>query len=44
MALDGTDAEISAFQKGTKISVVASMAATRSIPMQRAAYAVRIAE
>jgi hypothetical protein len=44
MALDGADAEISAFQKGTKISVVASMAATRSIPMQRAAYAVRIAE
>ncbi len=44
IALDGTDAETSAFQKGTKISVVASMAATRSIPMQRAAYAVRIAE
>ena len=44
IALDGTDAQISSFAVGTKISVVASMAATRSIPMQRAAYAVRIAE
>lgn len=44
ISLDGTDAEISAFEKGKKISVVASMAATRSIPAQRAAYSVRIAE
>ncbi len=44
MTADGTQAEVSAFSNGTKITVVASMAATRSIPMQRAAYAVRIAE
>lgn len=44
IAVDGTAAELSAFEKGKKISVVASMAATRSIPAQRAAYSVRIAE
>ncbi len=41
---DGENATFDMFAKDVKISAVLSMAATRSLPPQRAAYAVRIVE
>ncbi len=41
---DGETATLDMFAKDVKISAVLSMAATRSLPPQRAAYAVRIVE
>ena len=44
MNLEGENAEIEAFATDKKISAVVSMASTRSLPPQRAAFAVRITE
>lgn len=42
--VDGTDAEHTALAEGTKIIALASTNSTRSIPAQRSAYFIRIAE
>lgn len=44
MDIDGTKIDVTDFELNKKVTAVASMASTRSIPPQRAAFAVRIAE
>lgn len=44
LGLDGTAIDFTELKEGTKITVVASNMTTMSIPAQRAAYSIRIAE
>ena len=44
IALDGTDADFTALKEDMKITAIASMAVTRSIPAQRGVIVIRITE